>query len=153
MKCHAKNRAGRPCAAPVVRGTKLCVMHSGRAAELGSKGGRRRAVLSPDNLKELPVPETAAELRDMLAQSIVEVRAGKVDPKVANSISYMAASFLRAVEADGLKRGQPANPQGATAYQVYEAAWLREKKARWSAELEEKYASQFPPNVPTRDSA
>lgn len=66
-------------------------MHSGRAAELGSKGGRRRAVLSPDNLKELPVPETAAELRDMLAQSIVEVRAGKVDPKVANSISYLGS--------------------------------------------------------------
>jgi hypothetical protein len=72
------------------------------------------------------VPETAAELRDMLAQSIVEVRAGKMDPKVANSISYLAASFLRAVEAAGFNPGQQANVQGATAYQVYEAAWLRE---------------------------
>lgn len=90
------------------------------------------------------MPETAADLRDMLAQSIVEVRAGKMDPKVANSISYLAASFLRAVEASGFNPVQQASLQGTTAYQVYEAAWLREKKARWSAELEVKYARFLP---------
>jgi hypothetical protein len=42
-------------------------MHSGRAAELGRKGGRRRAVYSPEGLKEFAPPKTAAELRDLLA--------------------------------------------------------------------------------------
>ncbi len=36
-------------------------------------------------------PRTAADLRDLLAQSSVELRAGKLDPKLANSISYLGA--------------------------------------------------------------
>ena len=56
MKCRAKNKAGKPCAAPAVEGTDRCVMHSGRAAELGRKGGRRRAVHSPDELKSCLIP-------------------------------------------------------------------------------------------------
>jgi hypothetical protein len=67
MKCRAKNKAGKPCAAPAVEGADRCVMHSGRAAELGRKGGRRRAVYSPEGLKEFAPPKTAAELRDLLA--------------------------------------------------------------------------------------
>jgi len=78
-------------------------MHSGRAAELGSKGGRRRTVHRPDGLKEFSAPKTAADLRDLLAQSIIEVRTGKLDPKLANSISYLGAGFLRAVELTDLE--------------------------------------------------
>src|SRR5215813_12139441 len=78
-------------------------MHSGRAAELGSKGGRRRAVYSPDGLKDFAPPRTAADLRDLLAQSIIEIRAGKLDPKVANSISYLGTGFLRALEVSDLE--------------------------------------------------
>jgi hypothetical protein len=103
MKCRAKNKGGGGCGAPAVGGTNRCVMHSGRAAELGSKGGRRRTVYSPDRLKELPAPKSAADLRDLLAQSIVEIRAGKLDPKLANSISYLGAGFLRATEVSDLE--------------------------------------------------
>jgi hypothetical protein len=39
-----------------------------------------------------------------LALSIVEVRAGKLDPKLANSISYLGAGFLRAIEAADLEQ-------------------------------------------------
>ena len=41
-------------------------------------------------------------------------------------------------------QGQVA-PIGPNAFQVYEAQWLREKKARWSAELEAKHQNIFPP--------
>ena len=37
-------------------------------------------------------------MRDLLAQSIIEIRAGLLDPKLANSISYLGAGFLRALE-------------------------------------------------------
>jgi hypothetical protein len=37
------NEMDKPRGAPVIRGEKRCIMHSGRASELGSKGGRRRA--------------------------------------------------------------------------------------------------------------
>jgi hypothetical protein len=78
-------------------------MHSGRAAELGSKGGRRRTVYSPSKLKEFAAPKTAADLRDLLAQSIIEIRTGEMDPKLANSISYLGTGFLRAVEVADLE--------------------------------------------------
>jgi hypothetical protein len=102
MKCRAKNKAGGPCAAPAVGDTKRCVMHSGRAAALGSKGGRRRTVYGP-TLKEFEPPKTAAELRDILAQSIIEIRNRKLDPKLANSISYLGTGFLRALEVSDLE--------------------------------------------------
>jgi hypothetical protein len=93
-------QAGGACA---VEGTERCAMHSGRAAELGRKGGRRRAVYCPDQLMQCPPPKTAADLRDLLAQSIVEIRSGKLDPKLANSISYLGAGFLRALEISDLE--------------------------------------------------
>lgn len=103
MKCHGMNGAGKPCGAPAVGGTNRCVMHSGRAAELGSRGGRRRAVYSPESLKDFAAPKSAADLRDLLAQSIIEIRTGKLDPKLANSISYLGTGFLRALEVSDLE--------------------------------------------------
>jgi len=103
MKCHAKNKIGKPCSAPAVADTDRCVMHSGRAAELGSKGGRRRAIYSPDDLKQFAAPTSAGDLRDLLAQSIIEIRTGKLDPKLANSISYLGTGFLRAIEVSDLE--------------------------------------------------
>jgi len=38
-----------------------------------------------------------------LAQSIIEIRNGKLEPKVANSISYLGTGFLRAVEVSDLE--------------------------------------------------
>jgi len=78
-------------------------MHSGRAAELGSRGGRRRTVYSPQGLKDFTPPKTAADLRDLIAQSIIEIRMGKLDPKIANSISYLGTGFLRALEVSDLE--------------------------------------------------
>jgi hypothetical protein len=98
MKCHAKTKAGKSCSAPAAEGTDRCVMHSGRAAELGSRGGRRRTVYSPERLKEFSPPKSASDLRDLLAQSIIEIRTGKMDPKMANALGYIGSSYLRALE-------------------------------------------------------
>lgn len=103
MKCHAKNKTGKPCGAPAVGVTDRCVMHSGRAAALGRKGGRRRTVYGREALKEFEPPRTAAELRELLAHSMVEIRHGKLDPKLANSISYLGTGFLRALEVSDLE--------------------------------------------------
>jgi hypothetical protein len=81
-------------------GQKHCALHAepGRSAELGSRGGRRRAIYNPDNLKDFAAPKTAADLRDLLAESIIEIRSGKLDPRVANALGYLGASYLRALE-------------------------------------------------------
>jgi hypothetical protein len=56
-----------------------------------------------DELKEFEAPRTAADLRDLLAQLIIEIRAGRLDPKLANSISYLGTGFLRAIEVADLQ--------------------------------------------------
>jgi hypothetical protein len=105
VQCKKKKRDGVRCRASALFGKRFCALHSelGKAAELGSKGGRRRTVYSPDGLKEFPAPKSAADLRDLLAQSIVEIRTGKLDPKLANSISYLGSGFLRAIEVSDLE--------------------------------------------------
>ncbi len=105
MQCQKKKRDGNQCRARARSGQKYCALHAepGKAAELGSKGGRRRAVYTHDALQEFTAPRSAADLRDLLAQSIIEIRAGKLDPKLANSISYLGAGFLRAIEVADLE--------------------------------------------------
>src|SRR5207237_5172419 len=106
MQCQKKKRDRKRCGAPALARKNYCALHAepGRAALLGSKGGRRRTVYSPDGLKEFPAPKSAADLRDLLAHSIVEIRSGKLDPKLANSISYLGAGFLRALEISDLEK-------------------------------------------------
>jgi len=146
MKCQAKNSAGEPCGAPVVRGKKRCIMHSGRAAELGSKGGRRRAVYNPENLKPILPPRTVGDVKDLFAQLIVDVRAGKIDPKLANSISYLGLNFLRTLEAVDTRPTHQA-PVGGTMKQCYKARWLIETENRIAEELEQEYAGLLTPDA------
>jgi len=105
MQCEHKKRDGKRCGARALIGKNCCAIHAqpGRAAELGSKGGRRRAVYSAGDLKDFAAPKTAADLRDLLAESIVEIRAGKLDPRVANALGYLGASYLRALEVSDLE--------------------------------------------------
>ncbi len=100
MQCTYKKRDGKGCGAPALTDKSYCALHAepGRAAALGSKGGRRRAVFSPGDLRDFAAPKTAADLRDLLAESIIEIRAGKLDPRVANALGYLGASYLRALE-------------------------------------------------------
>jgi len=100
IRCQKTKRDGNTCKASALIGKKYCALHSddGRAAELGSKGGRRRSVYKPGDLREFTAPKTASDLRDLLAESIVEIRAGKLDPRVGNALGYLGASYLRALE-------------------------------------------------------
>ena len=106
MQCQKKKRDGKRCRAPALAGKKYCALHAepGRAAALGRKGGCRRTVCSPDSLKEFVAPQSAADLRDLLAEAIIEIRAGKLDPKVGNALGYLGTSLLRALEVSDTER-------------------------------------------------
>ena len=105
MQCEHKSEDGKRCGAAALKAKTRCSLHAdpGRAAELGSKGGRRRSVYKPSDLKEFAAPKTAADLRDLLAESIVEIRAGKLDPRVATAVGYLGASYLRALEVSDIE--------------------------------------------------
>jgi len=100
MQCEHKSEDGTRCGAAALRAKTRCSLHAdpGRAAVLGSKGGRRRSAYRAGDLREFVAPKTAADLRELLAESIIEIRAGKLDPRVANALGYLGASYLRALE-------------------------------------------------------
>lgn len=106
MQCRARKQDGKRCKARALAGNKRCALHAepGRAAELGRKGGRRRAMGDREALKDFRPPKSASDVADLLAQSLIEVREGKADPKLANSISYLGTALLRALEVADLQK-------------------------------------------------
>jgi hypothetical protein len=98
-RCKAVTRYGERCKCAPVHGTKFCLLHTGdTASRMGTKGGRRRAIYNPDGLEPFTRPQNAGEMQMLLAQTIVEVRSGKMDPRVANTIAYLGTAFLSALE-------------------------------------------------------
>jgi hypothetical protein len=105
MQCEHKKRDGKRCRARALTGQNRCAIHAhpGTAAELGSKGGRGRAVYRLGDLTEFTAQKTAADLRDLLAESIIEIRSGRLDPKIANALGYLGASYLGAIEVSDIQ--------------------------------------------------
>lgn len=89
VACIATARSGKRCQAAPMRGTKYCPLHTpGVASKLGQRGGRRRAIFNPEGLEPISTPQNAADLSRLVMQTLVEVRAQKIDVKVATCIFY-----------------------------------------------------------------
>src|SRR5664279_5506558 len=109
-KCRARTKAGRPCAAPAVHGGAYCAIHAdpNRAAQLGRKGGARNRKRYDGEIQEVSVPQSASDVRRMLAEVMAEIRVGKMDPKVGSTLAYIATALLRAYEANPPPADRPA---------------------------------------------
>jgi hypothetical protein len=110
-QCSAKNRNGQRCGAWAVTGETQCALHSDPecAARMGAKHGRK-AVLpinaqgpTVESEKAVDIPKTANQVRDVLAETIVQIRGRKVDTRTANALAYVATSLLRAIEVSELE--------------------------------------------------
>src|SRR5271167_1616776 len=111
MQCRKKKQSGTRCRGRALTGEKYCLIHSepSKAAELGRKGGRRRTVYNLDGLKDFPAPRTPVEAGDLMAQSMVDVRMGKMDPRIGTALAYMMVAYLKAMELSEEKK-PPAYP-------------------------------------------
>jgi len=80
----------------------LCYFHanSNKASELECNGGWRRKHTYEQATKDIAPPASAADVRRILAETMAEVKAGRMDPKVANTIAYLATVLLRVYETD-----------------------------------------------------
>lgn len=96
--CSANTKAGKPCPSPAVTGKPFCTMHSGRARDLGRRGGLRRTVFNPDGLTELGIPTNAHDLAWFIATCMDEVRKSKLAPTIANCLGQLGMVFLKAIE-------------------------------------------------------
>lgn len=66
-------------------------------------GGRRQGAVATA-ITECNPPQTADELHALIAQVIVEVRAGKVDSKVGNAVACLGTLFLKTFDATAIER-------------------------------------------------
>jgi hypothetical protein len=99
--CSAKNRSGKRCGAWAMTGATKCALHADpeRAAELGSKRGRRvKFRPRPDALDLPPRPlKSIEEVCELLEETINLVRRGSLDVRAANSIGVLAGIHLKAL--------------------------------------------------------
>ena len=101
-RCHHVKDDGNQCRATKLRGSKYCFFHdpakAGERAAAQQAGGRngRAAVLPPDAPHRRV--KTAAEVIDLLSETINQVRTGQLDPKVGNCVGYLSSVILRAIE-------------------------------------------------------
>jgi hypothetical protein len=103
--CRAKTKAGKPCkASPVQRG--LCAFHADpkRAAELGRIGGsKNRLQVSRSEPGSVRPPETAKEVKNLLAEAMAGIHAGRLEPKIASVMAYVGTALLKAFETTDLQ--------------------------------------------------
>src|SRR5271157_1685654 len=78
----------------------LCFFHSDpkKAAELGRKGGRRNRHTYETPPEHVAVPESAGDVKRMLAETMADIRAGRMDPKLGSTLGYLGTALLRAFE-------------------------------------------------------
>ncbi len=99
VRCSAPTKAGNACPQFAMVGETRCALHiPGNAQRFGQRGGARRAIFDPSELTPFAAPTSAREQAAILAQLQVETHQGKIDPKVASTISTIANAYLSALE-------------------------------------------------------
>jgi len=106
LRCEQIKTDGKRCGAQALIGERLCGFHADPnwAAQVGMKGGRRRARFSLERLKQFRAPHSVNELAAIVSQTLVDVRAERIDPKTAAVISSLASSLYRIFEGSDLER-------------------------------------------------
>jgi general stress protein YciG len=104
-KCGAATKAGRQCAAPAVRGGTYCALHNDpdRAAQLGRKGGANNRRVYQGNQREIPPPQSARDVKKLLAEAMANIQAGRMDPKLGSTLGYLGTSLLKAIETSDIE--------------------------------------------------
>jgi len=108
-KCKFRKKDGGRCGADVQIGKDSCVFHDPTKIEDGHRARRaggitrshRAAVLPP----EMPDPlAKSADVSSFFADTIDQVRRGQLDPRVANTVGYLASVLLRSLEQGAMEQ-------------------------------------------------
>ena len=97
--CKARTKAGEPCKAVPVGGD-FCTFHADpkRAAQLGRIGGKKnRRYALPYDASPVRPPQTAREVKDLLAQALAGIHAGRLEPKIGSVMAYVGTALLKAI--------------------------------------------------------
>src|SRR6266849_6528099 len=104
--CRYRKQDGSRCQANAMANSTACFIHhpgfAGRRAEAQRTGGsRNKAAVLSNETPDHPL-KSVVDVTELLAGTINQVRRGELDPRVGNTVGYLAATLLRALEAGGL---------------------------------------------------
>jgi hypothetical protein len=108
-RCTSTRADGSPCQAVAVPGRDQCAFHdpgiAGSRAEGRREGGRQRSrprVTLPADHPDIDV-RSVRDVCRVLSETMNQVRTGRLDPRVANTVGYLASVMVRALEAGDLE--------------------------------------------------
>jgi hypothetical protein len=105
--CSATKTDQSRCRVPALPGSEFCFFHDPSKAEkrreAQAEGGRqnRLKTLEP-SVPDVKV-EDCGDAISLIALTINQVRKGQIDPRVANSVGFLANILIKAVERDKLE--------------------------------------------------
>ena len=74
---------------------------------MGAKHGRKAQALIRSDTEALlelsDVPKTANQVRDVLAETLIQVRGKRLDARTASTVAYVATSLLNAIKVSDLE--------------------------------------------------
>jgi hypothetical protein len=102
MKCIFIKPNGDQCGANAMRGSDYCYLHNPDISQedkrvAQTRGGEARAVAIKTALPEIPL-NTPNDTITLMADTIKQVRAGKMDIRVANCLGFLTDKILKAFE-------------------------------------------------------
>lgn len=105
-KCRAKTKRGTDCRAAAVKGTLFCALHRdpNRAAEIGRMGGLRNRHYVDTEPVIITPPKTPEDATNVLCRVMVDLRARKIDPKIAHTLTYMTRVLIDAFAATNMQK-------------------------------------------------
>ena len=105
-KCGAKTKRGTDCRAAAVKGTSFCGLHGDpkRAVELGRMGGLRNRHYVDTEPVIINAPKTPEDVTNVLCRVMVDLRAKKMDPKMAHTLTYMTRVLIEAFAATNMQK-------------------------------------------------
>ena len=100
-RCKGITRSGKPCTAWAME-DGLCYFHANpdKAAELGQRWGRARGPTSSGEAAEYVARplRTPDDVTKLLADTINDLQYGQIEPRLANTVGFLATGMLKALQ-------------------------------------------------------
>lgn len=107
-QCKGVKPDGSDCQAATMPGSEFCFFHDPTKAterrSAQSHGGSQNKVKTlPDAVPDVQVRD-CEDVVKLLSETINQVRKGKIDPRVANAVGYLANVLIKAAEQGELEK-------------------------------------------------
>lgn len=105
--CKATKQSGEDCQTAALPKSAFCYFHDPAKAierrEAQALGGRQNRIRALDTTAPDVKVEDCSDVVALVSETINQVRKGVIDPRVANSVGYLANVLIKAFERDELE--------------------------------------------------